>query len=449
MLVYYTARRRTSAVARSRRHDAEGGISVSVGTPGNTRLEIDGTLLLKQIELLGKVGIDPSGGRTRLALSEQDKMARDLLQQWMKELALDVKIDPLGNIFGILYGEGDSCANALMIGSHIDTVINAGPLDGVYGVLSGLAVARAFREAGMRPIRPLIVAAFTNEEGVRFQPDMMGSLFFTGGIFLDDALAAKGSDGVLLGDALRRIGYAGGTDPSLVLPAEYLELHVEQGPVLDSIKIDIGVVEHLQGISWKQIEISGTANHAGTTPVSMRHDAGYAAAKIIVFLRELACASENTRTTVGSLRFLPDAINVIPSKAVFTVDMRDPDEGRLVDGEEKLLAFLRELQMEEGVGISVETLARFKPVRFDSELAAAVEDAARIRGFSSMRIVSGAGHDAQMLARVCKAAMIFVPSQDGISHNPAEHTTDEQLLRGARVLLDVASERLGHTGSSL
>ena len=411
------------------------------------RLAIDGPLLLQQIGLLGEVGKEPDGGRTRLALSGQDKRARDLLVQWMKELGLDVKIDPIGNIFGILYGKGDSCADALMIGSHIDTVINAGPFDGVYGVLSGLAVARAFRNAGVRPLRPLIVAAFTNEEGVRFQPDMMGSLFFTGGIPIDDALETKGIDGALLGQELRRIGYKGETEPSSLFPAEYLELHVEQGPVLDSKELDIGVVDNLQGISWKRIEISGTANHAGTTPVSMRRDAGVAAARIIVFLRELALSSEGTRTTVGSLRFYPDLINVIPSKAVLTVDIRDPEGARLAEGEKKLLRFLEELQTKEGVNISAENLARFEPVRFDEELASIIEDAAKRRGFSSMRITSGAGHDAQMLARVAKAAMIFVPSRGGISHNPAEYTPDKQLLQGVHVLLDVAAGRLLKEGN--
>lgn len=414
---------------------------------GSMFLELDGVSLLHQIESLGKIGEDSSGGRTRLALSAQDGCARDLLVQWMRELDLDVQVDPLGNIFGIMYGEGGSSSHALMIGSHIDTVINAGPFDGVYGVLSGLAVIRAFRVAGVRPSRPIIVAAFTNEEGVRFQPDMLGSLFFTGGISLDQALAVKGVDGAILEDELRKIGYAGENEYIRILPAEYLELHVEQGPVLDRKQIDIGVVENLQGISWRKIEICGTANHAGTTPLSMRKDAGYAAARIIVFLREYAKRFEDLRTTVGTLHFLPDLINVIPSKAVLTVDMRHPNSDVLVEGEKQFLMFLDILREEEGVEISVEPLARFEPVRFDEELAGTIECAAKKRGLSALRITSGAGHDAQMLARVCKAAMIFVPSKDGLSHNPAEYTSDDQLLEGARILLDVVAERLLRTGS--
>jgi len=415
---------------------------VSFEEVGRMFLELDGETLLHQIESLGKVGEDSSGGRTRLALSTQDGYARDLLVQWMRELNLDVQVDPLGNVFGIMYGEAGASSNALMIGSHIDTVINAGPFDGVYGVLSGLAVVRAFRDAGVRPSRPIIVAAFTNEEGVRFQPDMLGSLFFSGGISLDQALAIKGVDGLLLHEELRRIGYAGRNGYRRILPTEYLELHVEQGPVLDRKKIDIGVVQNLQGISWKRIEILGMANHAGTTPISMRSDAGFAAARIVVFLREYAERYEDMRTTVGSLHFSPGLINVIPSKAVLTVDMRHPTNDALVEGEEKLLAFLDILREEESVEIQVESLARFEPVQFNEELAGAIEYAAKKRGFSAMRITSGAGHDAQMLARVCKSAMIFVPSKDGISHNPAEYTAGEQLLNGATILLDVVAERL-------
>ena len=405
-------------------------------------LVIDGRVLLSRIDALGEIGRDKSGGRTRLALSEHDRAARDMLVGWMRELGLEVRIDPVGNIFGILFGEDDDCANALMIGSHIDTVTEAGPLDGVYGVLSGLAVARAFRDAGLRPRRTLMVAAFTNEEGVRFQPDMLGSLCFAGGIAQSDALASRGTDGALLGEELRRIGYDGKADRMRLLPAEYLELHVEQGPVLDKERVDIGVVENLQGISWKRVAINGTANHAGTTPMSMRSDAGYAAARAIVFLRELAVASGGTRTTAGSVFFSPGAINVIPSRSEFTVDMRDPDGERLAAGERRFLDFLNDLKVEEGVSISVDTMARFEPVSFDRGLADLIEEAARGRGLSTLRMTSGAGHDAQMLARVCRTAMIFVPSRDGISHSPTEFTPDDQLLNGANVLLDVATELL-------
>jgi len=251
-------------------------------------LSLEPERLLAQLETLGDVGADVHGeGRTRIALTDADKAGRDLLVQWMRELQLDVRIDRIGNIFGVLHAPaagGDS--RPLMIGSHIDTVSNAGALDGCYGVLAGLAVVRAYRKAGVSPARSIIVAAFTNEEGVRYQPDMMGSLVYAGGLPLQQALDTLGTDGTRLGDELERIAYAGDFEPGSIVPHEYLELHIEQGPILEAEGRLIGVVESLQGISWQKIVVQGTANHAGTTPTRLRHDAGYVAAAVIAFLRE-------------------------------------------------------------------------------------------------------------------------------------------------------------------
>lgn len=404
---------------------------------------LDAGVLLAQIRGLGDIGSDGAGnGRTRIALTDADRAGRDCLLRWMRELQLDVRVDRIGNIFGILHAassEGD--AQPLMIGSHIDTVRNAGALDGSYGVLAGLAIARAWRAAGLAPRRAIVVAAFTNEEGARYQPDMMGSLVHAGGLALQAALDAVGIDGTRLGDELARIGYAGELEPGAIMPREYLELHIEQGPILEAERQSIGVVENLQGISWQKITVHGTANHAGTTPMRLRHDAGYAAAAVVAFLRERV-AGGTTLATVGSLRFEPDVINVIPRKAVFTVDLRDPDEQRLQAAERRLADFLGELAQREGVKIETERLARFEPVMFDAGLAAEIESSARRLGFSCRRMTSGAGHDAQMMARVAPAAMIFVPSHAGISHNPREHTDDDLLVQGAQVLLEVVRRRL-------
>jgi N-carbamoyl-L-amino-acid hydrolase len=399
-------------------------------------------VLLGQIESLAAVGLDSGGGRTRLALSESEKAGRDLVVRWMEEAGLDIRVDRIGNLFGILPGADGGLANALMIGSHIDTVIHAGPYDGCYGVLSGLAVLRAFREAGVVPPRPLVAAAFTNEEGVRFQPDMLGSLVAVGGLSLGEALEIADGQGCPVGDALAAIGYSGGEEPGFLLPSDYLELHVEQGPRLDAEKKRIGVVEGVQGISWWRVTIEGKANHAGTTPTKLRHDAGHAAALVSVFLRELSLVAETTLATVGTIAFDPGAVNVIPSKAVFTVDLRDPDGAKLTAAEEKLTAFLEKTSIGEGVRISSEHLVRFEPVLFDRELVQTVEDAAVSKGLPSMRLVSGAGHDAQMMARVSRAAMIFVPSIGGISHNPEELTSKDDLLAGAELLLDVVLKLL-------
>ncbi|MES2820022.1 MAG: Zn-dependent hydrolase [Pseudomonadota bacterium] len=414
--------------------------------PSN-RPRLDPEPLLAQLRALGAIGGhgDASQGRTRIALSDDEKAGRDQLVQWMRALSLEVRIDRIGNIFGILAAattEGDQ--RPLMIGSHIDTVRNAGALDGCYGVLAGLAVARAYISAGARPSRAIVVAAFTNEEGVRYQPDMLGSLVHAGGLSVAAALDLVGVDGTRLGDELARIGYAGDLEPGAIVPHAYLELHIEQGPVLAAAGQQIGVVENLQGISWQKITVHGTANHAGTTPTRLRHDAGYAAAAIVAFLREqlVGGAPDTTLATVGSLRLEPNLINVIPRQATFTVDLRDPDEQRLRDAEQRLAAFLDEIARREGVTIETERLARFEPVTFDAGLADLIEASARHLGFSLRRMTSGAGHDAQMIARIASAAMIFVPSRDGISHNPREHTDDAQLVQGAQVLLDVVQRCL-------
>ena len=302
---------------------------------------------------------------------------------------------------------------------------------------------RAYREAGRLPARSITVAAFTNEEGVRYQPDMMGSLVHAGGLDVEAALATIGTDGTRLGDELARIGYAGDLAPGAIVPHAYLELHIEQGPILEAEGVSIGAVENLQGISWQKLTIEGKANHAGTTPTRLRHDAGYVAGAVIHELRRIALASGgSTLATVGSVAFEPNLINVIPRKAVLSVDLRDPDEARLQAAERRLGAFLDDIAAAEGVSIARERLVRFEPVRFDAGLVEEIEAAARRLGLSHRRMTSGAGHDAQMIARQCPAAMIFVPSRGGISHNPREHTDDAQLIQGAALLLDLVARRL-------
>ncbi|MFK3818362.1 Zn-dependent hydrolase [Pseudomonas sp. NPDC089407] len=407
-------------------------------------LQLNGAKLLQQIKTLGDIGVDlTQGGRTRIALSDAEKAGRDQVVAWMRELELDIQVDRIGNIFGSLRCASDTGhERPFMMGSHIDTVTNAGALDGCYGVLAGLAVQRAYREAGVLPPRTITVGAFTNEEGVRYQPDMMGSLVYAGGMSVEDALKTVGTDGSRLGDELARIGYAGELVPGAMVPHEYLELHIEQGPILEAENTLIGVVENLQGISWQQVTVKGNANHAGTTPTRLRQDAGYVACAIATELRQLAKSSGTTLATIGCMTFEPNVINVIPRRASFTVDLRDPDESKLLKAEQQLAARLAEIAEEEGVSIETEQLVRFQPVTFDPSLANAIEDSARRFGFSHRRMTSGAGHDAQMIARIAPAAMIFVPSRGGISHNPREHTDDDQLLNGAQVLLDVVQRRL-------
>lgn len=396
-------------------------------------LSVDGERLLRRLRELGEVGRDEQGRLVRLACTDAEKAGRDLVARWMREAGLELVVDRIGNLFG-LTGPGEP----VMVGSHIDTVVNAGIYDGCYGVLGGLEVIQTLCEAGVALPRPLAVAAFTNEEGARFAPDMLGSLVYAGGMALDTALATVATDGAILGEELARIGYAGDRDPGFLRPHAYVELHIEQGPVLERMGVPLGAVENLQGISWQRVVIEGTANHAGTTPMSMRADAGLAAARVTTFLHDYVTGSNGpTVATVGTLRLEPDVINVIPSRATFTVDLRDPDEERLRAAEAALAAYLDDLAGRSGVRISVERLARFEPVIFDASIVAMIEDAARGRALASRRMTSGAGHDAQMIARIAPSAMIFVPSRGGISHNPREHTEPEALVAGANVLLDV------------
>lgn len=403
-----------------------------------TDLSIDAERLLGRLRDLGEVGRDDRGRLARLALSDADKAGRDTVVGWMRAAGLEVAIDRIGNLFGIRHGEID--AAPIMVGSHIDTVVDAGVYDGNYGVLAGLEVIETLRDAGVTPRRPIVVAAFTNEEGARYAPDMLGSLVYVGGLDLDTALATIGADGTVLGEELARVGYAGDREPGFLRPAAHVELHIEQGPILERIGLPIGAVESVQGISWQRVTIEGTANHAGTTPMSMRRDAGLAAARVTTFLRDRVTAGNaGSVATVGSLRLEPNVINVIPSRAIFTVDLRDPDEERLRTLEADLAAFLDDLAAKEDVRISVERLARFEPVIFDETLVRTIEAAAEALGLPSRRMTSGAGHDAQMIARIAPAAMIFVPSRAGISHNPREHTDPAYLVAGANVLLRVVT----------
>ncbi|WP_418378243.1 Zn-dependent hydrolase [Acidaminococcus sp.] len=406
-------------------------------------MDINKKRLLDSIFTLGKIGIDASGERTRLAASDTEKEGRDFVVKQMKDAGLDVVVDRIGNIFGIWETEENKKEAPLMIGSHIDTVINAGQYDGCYGVLTGIEIVRTLKEQKAQLKRPLVVGAFTNEEGVRYQPDMMGSLVYAGGLALNEALDSVGTDGTILRDELTRIGYGGTVDPGFIKPYAFIELHIEQGPIMDAKGISIGAVENLQGISWQRITIEGTANHAGTTPTDMRIDAGLAASKVNVFMRERCLASRGkTVCTVGTMALEPNAVNVIPSKAVFTVDVRNPNEEKLKEEEMALAAYLKKLEETDHVRIHTERLVRFEPVDFDDGICKITEIMAEKRGLSHCRMTSGAGQDAQMMARICPTAMIFVPSVKGISHNPKEYTRDEDLVGGANVFLDVVAEML-------
>lgn len=406
---------------------------------------INSRRLLERLGELGNIGRSPAGVLSRTALTDADRAARDLVVSWFKDARLRVDVDAVGNIFGTWPGlPAGGAKQPVMVGSHLDTVVDAGIYDGSYGVLAGLEVVQTLAEAGARPEHPITVAAFSNEEGVRFTPDMLGSLVYAGGMPVEEALACVATDGTVFGDELKRIGYAGPMAPGSIRPLAFLELHVEQGPLLEHEELDIGVVDRLQGISWQLVTVQGQANHAGTTPMHLRRDAGLAAARVINYLHHMATASGGTTVaTVGSVRVEPDVINVVPGRATFTVDVRDAEEGRIQAAEASLREVLAELEEELGVSWDVERLARYEPVRFDAGLAELLDQVAANRGLRFRRMISGAGHDAQMMARMAPSAMIFVPSQGGVSHSPEERSTPEHLEAGANVLLDAVSRLAG------
>ncbi|NLW41892.1 MAG: Zn-dependent hydrolase, partial [Tissierellia bacterium] len=362
---------------------------------------INSNRLLDSIRDLGATGHIEGVGRARVAASDEDKAGRDFTCNLMKDAGMEVVVDRMGNIFGIWEEDYNKDQEALMIGSHIDSVINAGMYDGCYGVMGGIEVVRTLKEADFKPERPIVIGAFTNEEGIRYQPDMMGSLVYAGGMDVDEVLKIEGVDGTILGEELKRIGYEGTVEPGFIKPYAYLELHVEQGPILDKEGIQVGAVENLQGISWQEITITGEANHAGTTPTYLRKDAGLAAAKINCYLRERALQSNGTTVaTVGTIKFEPNAINVIPDKVVFTIDLRNPNDEVLKDEEQRLKEFMENLAKEDEVQISSEQLVRFDPVTFSEKIVQTVEKSAKKRGLTQKRMTSGAGHDAQMIARI-------------------------------------------------
>ena len=405
-----------------------------MSTTASAELRIDGARLLRRLDALAEVGAIEGGGCCRLALSDEDRRGRDLVVDWMRALGLAIRIDAIGNVFAFTSGWEHSAP--VMTGSHIDTVRTGGRYDGNYGVLAGLEVIETLRDAGLSPPRPFAVAFFTNEEGARFQPDMLGSLVHAGGLALDDAYAAAAVDGATLGAELARIGYRGEVRPGFVTPHAFVELHIEQGPVLDAEGITIGAVHELQGISWQEISVIGQSNHAGTTPMRLRRDAGYVTAATATFLHDLAHDMGGAQVcTVGRIELHPNLINVIAARAKFTADLRNTDETLLRRAETRLGLFLDDIATRTDTKIEARRLARLAPVIFDRGVADLIETVARDLGNSVRRMISGAGHDAQMMARICPAAMIFVPSVKGISHNPAEHTTPADLTAGANVLL--------------
>ncbi len=404
---------------------------------------IDGRRLWESLEALGRIGRfrDDEAevwGVCRLALTAADGEGRRHVVEQMKAAGLAVTIDRIGNVFG--RREGRERLAPVMVGSHVDSVPTAGRFDGCLGVLGGLEIVRSLAGDQRVTRRPIVVAFFTDEEGCRFGTDMLGSAVATGRIPLDRAYGLKDRDGLTVRDELSRIGFRGEADVALAPPHAYVECHIEQGPTLRAAGKDIGVVSGVQAISWHELTLTGRSAHAGTTPMELRADAGMAAARLNLYLRAMILSGRYgaLRATMGAIVPHPGLVNIVPGKVIATIDLRNPDDGAMRRAEQDLIGFYDRVAQDEHVKITWRQTARTDSVAFSPKIQERIAAAAEARGLSCSPIVSGAGHDAQEMARLCPAGMVFVPGEnDGISHNPREYSTPEQCARGVSVLADV------------
>ena len=400
-----------------------------------TNLKIDGERLWGTLMETARIGGTIKGGICRLSLTDLDRQVRDWFIERCQAVGCTVTIDRMGNIFARRAGR-DNGLKPIAFGSHLDTQPTGGKFDGVLGVLAGLEVLRTLEDAGYETQAPIELINWTNEEGARFAPAVMGSGVFAGKLTLDGALGRRDKDGLSVGEELDRIGFTGPEPCGGRELGAFIELHIEQGPVLEAERKEIGVVTGVQGIRWYEVTILGREAHAGTTPIPHRHDAFQGAARLAVELDELARAhAPSAVATIGIVQVEPGSTNVVPGKVSLTVDLRDPNFETLEAIEAGMKAKIARLERDLGLSIELVMTWSAAPVRFDPRCIDAVRQAADAAGFAHREIVSGAGHDAAHISAVAPAAMIFVPCLDGISHNEAESITEAQAAAGADVLL--------------
>ncbi|MBW9334659.1 MULTISPECIES: Zn-dependent hydrolase [Herbaspirillum] len=398
-------------------------------------LRIDGTRLWDSLMELARIGGTAKGGVCRLALTDLDKQGRDLVTSWARAEGMSVVVDQIGNIFMRRPGRNNALP-PVMTGSHIDTQPTGGKFDGNYGVLSGIEVIRTLNQHNIQTEAPIEVAVWTNEEGSRFVPVMMGSGVFCGAFTLEHAYNATDIDGKKVRDELERIGYIGdqvcGDHPI----GAYYEAHIEQGPVLENADTVIGVVPAVLGLSWYDCTVTGFESHAGPTPMEIRKDA----LQVSTFIMQEVVAIANRyppygRGTVGQVQVMPNSRNVIPGQVKFSIDLRNVSEDSLTRMHEDLLAYLEAMRKKTGLSIELERVSYFPPCPFHPDCVDNVRAASAALGYKTMDVVSGAGHDAIYAARLAPAGMIFVPCKDGVSHNEIEDARPEHLEAGCNVLL--------------
>jgi N-carbamoyl-L-amino-acid hydrolase len=387
---------------------------------------------------MADIGATQHGGCNRQALTDEDLAARNLFVSWTRAAGCSVSIDQIGNIFAVRPGE-DRHAPPVLIGSHLDTQPTGGRFDGVYGVMAGLEVVRTLNDLGVRTRRSIEVASWTNEEGCRFAPAMLGSGVVAGVYELSYAQARRDKAGLMLVDELARIGYHGETRAAVRPLRACFEAHIEQGPVLEASSTTIGVVTGIQGAYWWDVTLEGVASHAGSTPMQMRRDPWRVASELM--LRAYGIAEQAApwgRVTFGDLRISPGSRNTVPQRLVLSIDLRHPEAATLESMADRLRAELESLSRAHHIDSRIEQIWHMPPTNFDRQLVDWVEGAAEALGLSRRRMVSGAGHDSLHTAQFAPTAMIFVPCAGGLSHNEAESASPQDLAAGADVLLQVA-----------
>ncbi|WP_087660515.1 Zn-dependent hydrolase [Caballeronia terrestris] len=412
-----------------------------------TMLKIDGKRLWSSLMDMAAIGASAKGGVRRLALTQEDAAGRALFLQWCIEAGLTLSVDRVGNLFARRAGKLDS-HNAVASGSHLDTQPEGGRFDGVYGVLAALEVVRTLNDHGIETEKPIEIVVWTNEEGARFTPAMLGSAAFTGAMPLDQALEARDAQGVTVADALAATSYAGARAvPGTAFDA-YFEAHIEQGPVLEESGVPIGVVTGGQAIRWLDVRVCGQAAHAGTTPMPFRRDALFGTAEMAAALEAIAVDfAPQGLVTIGELLIRNSSRNTIAADLSFTVDLRHPDDARIAAMEEALRERFEAIAVRRGLSVEIGRHWVSPATPFDDACVATVARAVEALDYPHQRIVSGAGHDAIHLARYCPTAMIFIPCVDGLSHNEAEDALPEDVTRGADVLLHAMLERAGQVNA--
>ncbi|HVM80646.1 MAG TPA: Zn-dependent hydrolase [Stellaceae bacterium] len=405
-------------------------------------LRINGERLWQSLMEMAKIGATEKGGVCRLALTDLDREGRELFIRWCKDAGCSVSVDRMGNIFARRPGRSPSLPPVLA-GSHLDTQPTGGKFDGVYGVLAGLEVVRTLNDLGYETEAPVEIVVWTNEEGSRFSPPMVGSGVFAGVFDLDYGLERPDNlTGVTMGAELERIGFAGPEPVGGRKVAAYFEAHIEQGPILEDRKKPIGVVTGAQGQRWYEVTVTGQEAHAGPTPMPKRRDALVGAARMIDAVNRIGLAHPPYAcATVGFAQVSPNSRNTIPGRVFFTVDFRHPEDAVLTAMDRELRTACAEIAEKIGLALEVKEFWYFPPTPFDRTCVATVRQATEALGYPHMDIISGAGHDAVYMARVAPTAMIFVPCAGGISHNEIEDAKPENLAMGCAVLLNAVLER--------